>query len=102
MNCYLSNVPILPLGGKFKMWTFFKQHQFLPDVRIFTIKYYFIPTLTKHDFFVGTCAKISQKFQVQGCPSKNSSKSIVASASATNNDFYSSWLYGFTSSFKAL
>ena len=43
--CYLSNVAILPLGGKFKMWNFFKQHLFLPDVWNFVIKYYFIPTL---------------------------------------------------------
>ena len=52
INCYLSNVPILPLGGKFKMWTFFKQHQFLPDVRIFIIKYYFIPTLVSSRKFL--------------------------------------------------
>ena len=46
MNSYLSKVPILPLGGKFKMWKFFKQHQCLPDVWIFILKYYIIPTLS--------------------------------------------------------
>ena len=45
MNCYPPNVHISPLGGKFKIWKFFKQHQFLPDVSIIVIKYYFIPTL---------------------------------------------------------
>ena len=45
MNCYQSNVRILPLGGKFKKWIFFKQHQFLPDVWKLIIKYYIIPTL---------------------------------------------------------
>ena len=45
MNCYPSNVHISPLGGKFKIWNFLKQHQFLPDVSIFVLKYYFIPTL---------------------------------------------------------
>ena len=45
IKCYPSNVHISPLGGKFKIWNFFKQHQFLPDVSIFVIKYYFIPTL---------------------------------------------------------
>ena len=45
MNCYPSNVHISPLGGKFKIWNFFKQHWFLPDSLIFVIKYYFIPTL---------------------------------------------------------
>ena len=45
MNCYPSNVQISPLGGKFKIWKFFKQHWFLSDSLIFVIKYYFIPTL---------------------------------------------------------
>ena len=45
MNCYPSNALISPLGGKFKIWKFFKQHWFLPDSLIFVIKYYFIPTL---------------------------------------------------------
>ena len=47
MNCYPSNVHISPLGGKFKIWNFFKQHWFLPDSLIFVVKYYFIPTLEK-------------------------------------------------------
>ena len=40
------------------MWTFFKQHQFLPDVRILIIKYYFIPTLDLMNNFVCKHTKI--------------------------------------------
>ena len=38
INCYLSNVQKLPLGGKFKIWTFHMEQQNLPEVRRLVFK----------------------------------------------------------------